>query len=528
MLAFTATETGRRQLWVRPIDSLTAQVIPGTEDATYLFWSPDSANIAFFVPGKLKKIALAGGPPQTICDAPEGRGGSWNSDGVIVFSPGVGTAIERVSAAGGVPATVTKLEVKDELDRYPSFLPDKKHFLYLTSVGKPEFNGINAGSLDGSQPVHILSDASNSAFVSLEGSGGNGLLLFRREGTLMGVPFDARRLQIAGEVFPITEGVGTSGNTQHAAFSISENGVLAYGSGLLNASGDEMVWMDRAGKRLSAVGAQGRISDPAISPDGKSILYSLFNTAGDASDLWLMDVARGVPSRSTFRSGISADGIWSPDGSTIVFQSDNVSIYRKPANGTGKEELLLNIGINNRPQDWSRDGKFVVYMSTTGGAGGYGLWLLPMEGDHKPVPYLQTSFNQGDAQFSPDGKWMAYDSNESGQPQVYVQAIPANGAKWQVSPAGGTQPRWRRDGKELFYISADQKLMAVPVKSGAAFEAGAPQALFELDPVFPPIGGRFAYQPAADGQRFLVLSAAGGTLAPPINVVINWQAGLKK
>jgi eukaryotic-like serine/threonine-protein kinase len=528
ILAFTAAEAGRRHMWLRPIDSLTAQAVPGTEDATYLFWSPDGANIAFFVPGKLKKIAVAGGPAQTICNAAEGRGGTWNTDGIIVFSPGVGTAIERVSAAGGDPSAVTKLAVQNELQRYPSFLPDQKHFLYLTNVSKPDANGINVGSLDGSQPVHILSDSSSAAYVSLQGSGGNGLLLFRREGTLMGVPFDPGRLQITGEVFPIAEGVGTSGNTQNAAFSISENGVLAYGSGLLNASGDEMVWMDRAGKRLSAVGMQGRISDPAISPDGKAILYSLFNVAGDASDLWLLDVARGVPSRSTFRSGISADAIWSPDGSMIVFQSDNVSLYRKPANGTGKEELLLNGGINNRPQDWSRDGKFVVYMSTNGGATGYGLWLLPMEGDHKPVPYLQTSFNQGDAQFSPDGKWMAYASNESGQPQVYVQAIPANGAKWQASPAGGTQPRWRRDGKELFYISADQKLMAVPIKSDTAFEAGAPQVLFELDPVFPPIGGRFAYQPMPDGQRFLVLSAAGGVLAPPINVVLNWPTGLKK
>ena len=386
MLAFTAAEAGRRHMWLRPIDSLTAQAVPGTEDATYLFWSPDSANISFFVPGKLKKIAVAGGPPQTICDAPEGRGGSWNSDGVIVFSPGLGTAIERVSAAGGVPAAVTKIDVQGELQRYPTFLPDKKHFLYLTDVGKPETNGINVGSLDGSQPVHILSDDSSAAFVPAEAPGGNGLLLFRREGTLMGVPFDPRRLQITGEVFPIAEGVGTSGNTQNAAFSISDNGILAYGSGLINASGNELVWMDRTGKHLSTVGQQGQIADEAISPDGKAILYTLFNVAGDASDLWMMDVARGVASRSTFRSGISADGIWSPDGSTIVFQSDNVSIYRKPANGTGKEELLFTGGINTRPQDWSRDGKFVVYMSTTSGTNGAGLWLLPMEGDHKRHP----------------------------------------------------------------------------------------------------------------------------------------------
>jgi eukaryotic-like serine/threonine-protein kinase len=528
VLAFTASDAGHRHLWVRPIDSLTAQIVPGTEDATYLFWSPDSANIAFFVPGKLKKVALAGGPSQTICDATDGRGGTWNSDGVIVYSPGPGRALERVSAAGGVSTTLTKVAIPNEGHRFPKFLPDNKHFLYLVNFGKPETNGINISSLDGSPPVHILSDDSSAVYVSLEASGGNGLLLFRREGTLMGVPFDLRRLRIAGEVFPIAEGVGTALNTQNAAFSISDNGMLAYGNGLSNTEGREMAWMDRTGKRLGVVGQPGRIGGQLLSPDEKEILFSLLNVAGDAADLWLLDVARGVPSRSTFRTGLSDNGIWSPDGSTIVFQSDNTAIYRKSANGTGKEELLLAAGINNRPLDWSRDGKFVVYMSSNGGSTGYGLWLLPMEGDHKPVSYLQTPFNEGDAQFSPDGKWMAYASNESGQPQVYVQAIPATGAKWQISPAGGVQPRWRRDGKELFYIATDQKLVAVPVKSGAGFEAGAPQPLFELDPVFPPLGGRFAYQPTADGKRFLVLSMVGGTATPPINLVVNWSAGLKK
>lgn len=425
---------------------------------------------------------------------------------------------------------VTKLVKSDELHRYPRFLPDNKHFLYLVDMSTPETNGITVGSVDGSPPVHILSDSSSSSYVSMDGSEGNGLLLFRREGTLMGVPFDPRRLQIAGEAFPIAEGVGTSANSQNAAFSASENGILAYGNGLLTASGNEMAWLDRTGKRLGAVGpqGQGRIGNPLLSPDQKEILFNLFNVAGDSSDVWLLDVARGVPSRSTFRTGISADGIWSPDGNSIVFQSNFTAIYRKAANGTGKEEPLLMGGINNRPLDWSRDGKFVVYMSSNSGATGSSLWLLPVEGDHKPIAYLQTSFNEADAQFSPDGKWMVYASNESGQAQVYVQAIPASGAKWQISPAGGTQPRWRRDGKELFYISSDQKLMAVPVKSGAGFEAGAPQPLFGLDPIYPPLSGRFVYEPTADGQRFLVLASVGDTAAPPISVVVNWQAGLKK
>ncbi len=527
ILAFTAAESGRRKLWIRPIDSLIAQTIPETDDATYPIWSPDSASIAFFVPGKLKKVAIVGGPSQTVCDAPDGRGGSWNSDGVIVFSPGLGSAIERVSAAGGVPTEVTKIGTRGELQRYPVFLPDNKHFLYVLNVGKPEANGINIGSLDGAPPLHILSDDSSASYVPSAASGGNGFLLFRRESTLMGLPFDPGKLRIAGDVFPVAEGVGTAANTSNSAFSVSNNGVLVYGNGGLGLKGDEMLWMDRSGKRLGNVGQPSQMAGGALSPDGKKVLFSVFNMARDASDLWLLDVDRGVPTRSTFRPGISADGIWSPDGNTIAFQADNQMIYRKPANGTGKEELLLSKGINSHPLDWSRDGKFIVYEST-GTTTGNDIWLLPLEGDHKPVSYLQTPFNEGDAQLSPDGHWMAYASNESGQPQVYVQAIPASGAKWQISPAGGVQPRWRRDGKELFYISTDQKLMAVPLKGGNGFEAGAPQPLFELDPLFPSMMGRFAYQPTADGQRFLVLELVGGSTAPPVNVVLNWQAGLKK
>jgi len=529
VLAFTAAESGRRKLWIRPIDSLTLQAVPGTEDATYPFWSPDSSSIAFFVPGKLKKVALAGGPTQTICDAPQGRGGSWNSEGVIVLAPGLGSGIERVSAAGGVPTVVTKLGTPSELQRYPVFLPDNKHFLYVVNVGKPETNGINVGSLDGASPVHILADDSSASYVASATSGGSGLLLFRRENTLMGASFDPRRLQVTGEVFPVMEGVGIALNTSNAAFSVSNNGVLIYGIGSgigsIGSKGGELVWMDRTGKRLGNVGQPAQMSGPALSPDGKKVLFSIINLARDASDLWLLDVERGVPTRSTFRPGVSADGIWSPDGNMIAFESDNRMIYRKPANGTGKEELLLGEGINNRPLDWSRDGKLIVYQAT-GATTGDDLWLLPMDGDHKPVPYLQSPFNEGDAQFSPDGRWMAYGSNESGQPQVYVQAIPASGAKWQISPAGGVQPRWRRDGKELFYISTDQKLMAVPVKAGTAFDAGTPQALFDIDPLS--LSGRFAYQPTADGQRFLVLENVGGSAAPSINVVLNWQAALKK
>ena len=529
VLAFSAIESSRSHLWIRPIDSLVAQAVPGTEDASYPFWSPDSAFIGYFVPGKLKKIALSGGPPQTICDAPDGRGGTWNSDGVIVFSPGPGSAIQRVSAAGGVPTPLTKLTTPDELHRFPAFLPDNKHFLYLVDLGKPEASGINVGSLDGGPSVRILSDESSATFTPSEASGENGLVLFRREGTLMGVPFDPRGLRITGEVFPIAENVGVYGNANAAAFSVSRNGVLAYGTGELLGGTQirEMAWVDRTGRRLNTVGQPEKISSMALSPNEKRILFGLFNVGGDTADVWLLDVERGVSSRFTFRPGLSGSGIWSPDGSASVFAYNNRALYRKPADGTGNEELVLAGGINTRPMDWSQDGKFIVFQSY-GGATGTDLWILPLQGDRKPVPYLQTPFNEGTAQFSPDGQWMAYVSNESGQPQVYVQAIPASGAKWQISPTGGDQPRWRHDGKELFYISADRKLTAVPVKSDTAFEAGTPQTLFELDPIYSPFNGHFAYQPTVDAKKFLILANVSGAVAPPITIVLNWQAGLKK
>ncbi len=424
---------------------------------------------------------------------------------------------------------MTKLAVPDELHRFPVFLPDNKHFLYLTNNGKPETNGINVGPLDGSPSLHLLSDESAAAYAPPQAPGEDGYLLFRREGTLMGMPFDPGRLRATGDVFPIAEDIGVFSHANSSAFSVSSSGVLAYSTGWAAGSGQnrEMIWMDRAGKRLAGVGQPGPISNITLSPDEKRISFSLINAAGNAADIWILDVQRGVPARFTFRPGVSIAGIWSPDGSSIVFDSDNHSIYRKPANGTGKEELLASGSINNRPLDWSRDGKFIVYQSY-GGATGTDLFLLPMQGDQKPVPYLQTPFNEGDAQFSPDGRWMAYASNESGQTQVYVQAIPASGAKWQISPAGGDQPMWRSDGKELYYISTDHKLMAVSIKNDSAFEAGAPQPLFELDPIFPPFFGGFVYQPAANGQKFLVLERVGGEVAQPITVVLNWQAGLKK
>jgi Tol biopolymer transport system component len=538
-VAIVAAETGRSRLWLRPLDSLQPQVLAGTEDATYPFWSSDSAFIGFFAEGKLKKIAVAGGPPQILCDAPSGRGGAWSSEGVILFTPNISGALYRVAAEGGIPTPVTKPRPgTDDSDRYPEFLPGGQRFLYLAQSGSAERTGIYFGSLDGAQPVRVLPDAVNAAYVPPAAPGGRGHLLFRRNSTLMALPFDVDRLRATGEMFPLAEQVGTSQNVGNAAFSASRNGVLVYRTGIA-AGNRELAWVDRTGKQAGSITKPGRIGSSRLSPDEKTIALSIFESAV-ATDIWLQDLTRGVISRFTFGPGANLYAVWSSDGSRIAFMryaqqgAANFDLSQKSVKTAGKEELLLHAGTNAVVSDWSPDGKYIVY-SQYADKTNYDLWLLPLEGDRKPISYLQSSFNEVTGQFSPDGRWMAYASDQSGRYEVYVQPIPATGAERQISTAGGTYPRWRRDGKELFYVGADQKVAAVPVtipsSPSGAFEVGAPQTLFAIEPIAGPAAPTFyLYQPAADGQRFLVNVPAGGegAAAPPITVILNWTAGLKK
>ena len=533
-LAFVLGNSGTRQLWVRAMDALGATPLAGTDGATYPFWSPDGAYLGFFAGGKLKKIAIAGGPPQTLCDASNGRGGSWNRDGVIVFSPGPTSPISRVPAAGGTPVPVSGLAQNGgaaEGHRFPVFLPDGVHFLYSVDSDKLDAGGVFAGSLAGAPAVRVLPDRSIALYAPPSAPGAAAYLLFRREDTLMAQPFDATRLKTTGDMFPIAEQVAAGGNVGFGAFSVSENDTLVYRSGGGAFSSRELVWMDRVGKRLGVVGKPGDLGGVAVSPDEKTLAVGVRN---GSVDIWLEDLGRGVLSRFTFRSGLSRSPVWSPDSSRLVFtylslNSYSSDLYQKPAGGNGQEELVLHTGVNGYAEDWSPDGKWLVY-EQIGQNAANDLWLLPMSGDRKPQPYLQTSFDESNARFSPDGRWMAYQSNESGQFQVYVQTFPLSGAKYQISTAGGTSPRWRRDGKELFYVSGDQKLMAVPIKLGATAEAGTPQALFPIS-TFPGFGGTNSfYAPMRDGQRFLVNAPAGGeaAAAPPFTVVTNWQAAFKK
>jgi len=534
-LAMAASAEGKRLLWLRPLDALEAQSLPGTDGAQYPFWSPDSRFLGFFAQGKLKKISVTGGPAQTLCDAPDGRSGAWNRDGLIVFAPSPSGVLHRVSAMGGATTPVTSLEAFGGagIHRFPIFLPDGRHFLYLVSRAQPDDNGIYLGSLESKEKKRLLADPSSVGYVPGE-PGAKGYLLFRRETTLLAQPFDPDRLQIAGEVTPVAEQVGIGEHFNHGDFSVSENGVLAYRSGRLFGN-LKLTWFDRQGKQLGALQPPESFAGFSLSPDGNRVAVNRVNLQTTANDLWLLELARGAASRFTFDPGTETFPVWSPDGSRILFASDRggrVELCLKASSGAGKEEVLFQSPTNKRPTDWSRDGRLIAFLNTAPKTR-WDVWLLPMEGDRKPIPYLQTEFDEFDAQFSPDGRWMAYTSTETGRAEVYVQTIPASGGKWQISTSGGVQPKWRRDGSEILYLTDDRKLMAVTVKAGpagsATFEAGVPRLLFETRvPMVTNVAWPSWYDLTTDGQRILLNTQAGEATETPTTVVVNWLAQLRR
>ena len=532
-LVIAVAVNGKRQLWLRPMDALQAQPMPSTEDATYPFWSPDSRFIGFFAQGKLKKVAASGGPAQSLCDAPEGRGGSWNRDDVIVFSPGFfGISIQRVAAAGGVPVDVTK--TKGTLTD-PVFLPDGRHFLYVRAIGTAQQNGIYVALLDGKEARRVLADVSSVVFAPPAHGGRAGHILFVRENTLMAAAFDATSAQVSGDVFPVAEGVSLT-NVVDLPVTVSEGGVLLYETGGANGGTNQIGWYDRSGKPLGPVGAPGAVLSPAISSDEKSVVFS--RIAGAESDLWVRDLSRGTETRFTSNASRNLAPVWSPKGDSIVFASNRkgaFNLYQKAASGSGQDELLLPSSLSDGPYQWSRDGRFIVYVEVDPKTK-YDLWVLPVEGaaaERKPIPFLKTEFNELFGQLSPDSHWMAFTSDRSGRREVYVRPFPPGEGEWTISIAGGEEPRWRGDGKELFFEAADGKMMAVPVKAIAgtkpSFEAATPVALFDAHMVHSPTNNLIQYDVTTDGKRFLITTASGpGGASPPLTVVTNWNAGLKK
>jgi len=498
-----------RALWVRALDVLEPQMLPGTDGARYPFWSPDSKWIGFFAQGKLKKAAVTGGPPQTLCDAADGRGGTWSREGVIVFSPNPSAALQRVAAAGGPPAEATSLEATGGgIQRFPWFLPDGRRFLFLASRGQRE-GGVYAGSLESKEVRRVLAEPSSAAYAPAPG-GKTGYLLFVRERTLMAQSFDPGALQAKGEPFPVAERVGFT-NLAYGDYAVSPSGVLAYVAGAA-ASSTQLTWFDRDGKQLGAVGAPGAIGNLALSPDEKKVAVDRAEASGQNVDVWVLELARGTASRMTFGPEPEAVPVWSPDGSQLVYagqREGRFRIFQKASSGAGQEVALGKITPGGEaPVDWSRDGRMLL-CQVVGGPTKFDLWLWPTTGDKKPVPFLQTEFDETEGRFSPDGKMVAYVSNETGRYELYVQPAPPTGAKWQVSNAGGRQPQWRRDGKELFYLAGDGRLMAVEVRTGATFDAGTPRALFATRLRAPGVTFVHTYDVSADGRRFLVNSQVG-------------------
>jgi eukaryotic-like serine/threonine-protein kinase len=529
-LAMDAGDQGSpRRLWVRALDSLDAQPLTGTEDASYPFWSPDSRWIGFFSHDKLKKIAVNGGPVLTLCDAPTGRGGTWGRSGVIVFAADNGNnGLSRVSETGGAPALLTKVELGTH--RWPWFLPDGRHFLYLAARGKN--NGIHLASLDSQEDKRLVADESNPAYRAPSGGDHFGFLLFVRERTLLAQPVDPNSFEPQGELVPVAEQVSQGYDYGSRLYSVSQN-VLVYQKGRAG-EGRQHSWFDRTGKEVVHAGGTMRsLNSFSISPDGKRLATEHPSDSGSGTDLWLADLEHGNESRFTFDASLNSSPVWSADGARIAFESNrgdgNARLYVRRSNNTGPDELLFESKFGVTPQDWSRDGKYLIFRPVRGAID---LWALPLAGDRRPIRLVETprvAETDTMGQLSPDERWLAYATNASGLFQVMVQPFaPAFekplAAKWQISMAGGAQPRWRGDGKELYYMAPDGKLMAVEVKATLdTFEHGTPQALFR-SPADAPTGAvSWSYVPSPDGNRFLIRTPSGAAAESPVlTVVVNW------
>ncbi len=516
-IAFNATDSsGKTRIWVRQLNSLTAQPLAGTDGATRPFWSPDSRFLGFVAEGKVKKIDVSGGPPQKICDAPTGSDGSWSSEGVILYDGAGADPIYRVAAAGGTPAVAVKADAarKETQVGWPEFLPDGKHFLYMATGQKPEDIEYRIGSLDSTDTKKFAPAQTMITFAP------PGYVLFVRDKTLVAQPFNPSSIKTTGEPIPLAERVGTN-SVGLALFSVSREGTLVYRTG---EAGTRMVWVDRSGKELESVGDPGESHNPALSPRGDRLAFDLSDPRGGRADVWIRDLARGVSSRFTFGAADEIAPIWSPDGTRIVF-SDNRSgsydLYEKSADGQGDEKLLLHSDDAKFASDWSRDGRYIAYVNQSKDTG-FDIFVVPTFGDRKPMPFQKTSFNEFWPMFSPDGRLIAYQSNESGRQEIYVQSFPGPGGKWQVSTAGGVEAKWRADGKEILYRAPDQNLMAVDVKMGDSFQAGVPKVLFPAR-VSPGIA-RNRYVAAGDGQRFLLVAPLKRESMTPTTVVLNWSA----
>jgi len=518
-VVFVATSSsGKRVLWLRPLDSPDAKPLEGTDDAAAPFWSPDSRFIGYFANRKLLKIDASGGQPQTLCDSYEDRGGTWNRDGIILF--GAQEGLYRVSAQGGAPTLATKLQAKEEAHRWPYFLPDGRHFIFLGDAETKEDHHVRIGSLDSQESEVLFSGISRLEY-------GAGYLLYVNQGALVAHPFDAETRKLTGEARVVARNILEVGQNHEFDFAVSETGVLAYQTGDPNS---QLTWFDRQGKKLSAVGESRNYVGAVLSPDGKTIATGLADSDGRVNDVWLVDLTRdGFITRLTFESTSELDPVWSPDGKKICFGSNrsgdgHADLYIKSAGGAGDDQLLLSSPSAKYPTHWSSDGKFILYESWAPQSKG-AIWVLSLA-DNQARPLLQsTTYDQFSGQISPDGRYLAYSSNELGKSDVFVQPFAATGEKWRISLDGAGLPLWRKDGKELYYLTFEGKLMAVDITESPKFQAGVPRQLLQAN--IKPSNG-LCYGATPDGQRFLINTNVQNNSSTSMTIVMNWTAALKQ
>lgn len=519
-----STQTNDYMIWTYDIGGRHNVAVDGTQGASFPFWSPDSKAIGFFADGKLKRVDLAGGQVQLLCDAANGRGGTWNRDGVILFSGDSLGGLSRVSAAGGSPVELTKPDPdrSESSHRWPQFLPDGNHYLFLGAnfSGKPENNAVFIGSLDSQEKCLLVSSSANASYAA------PGYLVYLRDRTLVAQSFDGRRCALSGEPQTLSNEVLFFPLVDRAVFAVAGDSVLVTQTGK-GASLSQPTWFDRSGKQLGTVGEPAIYNNISLSPDGRHVASDQVDAGGRYIHVWTTDTHAGTTTRLTFDASLHQTPVWSPDGKQVVYSSNRTmsfDLYVKNADGSGTEQTLT--GFPERTPvnawDWSRDGRYVLIRK------GIGLWYFS-RADHSLKPLIQAKWTVRNAQLSPDGRWIAYTTNETGRMEAYVSQFPGLGSRWQVSNAGGQEPRWRGDGKELFYISPEGKVMAVPVTTTTMFAAGAPVALFQTHRR-QPISSQdvFSYDVTRDGQKFIVSTKVDEGKAAPLTVLLNWSSGLEK
>ena len=518
-LVFTASSDGVSRLWLRNLASATAQPLSGTEGASLPFWSPDGRSLGFFADDKLKRLDLGGGAPQALAPVIAGRGGTWNAEGVILFAPNTQGPLFRIAALGGQVVEVAGRNAHANF-RHPSFLPDGRQFVFL-EYGATNTSGIYLGSLDSGETTQLTTGGSRGLYVA------PGWLLWLRGQTLVAQRLNLGRKALIGDPITVADPVGVDPGGA-IAVSVSAEGLVAYRAGLADAR--QYTWLDRAGKAVGVAGApdMDAPNGPELSADGRWL--ALDRTVQGNRDVWLMDLVRDGLTRFTFDAALDGYSVWSPDGARLVFESKRKAgswdLWIKPSSGAGTEEVLLETPNDEWPYDWSRDGRFLLY-HVTDPKTGPDLWALPMTGaDRKPLVVANTPFTENNGQFSPDGRLVAYETNESGRFEIVVQTFPERRGKWQPSTAGGRQPRWRADGKELYFVAPDSTMMAVTVAaSGAELEAGKAVALFSTN--IPWGSDKAQYAVARDG-RFLINQTREGTATPPITLIQHWNPEAKK